>query len=221
MRFSRGKPHRAQAPIELPEHGAVVTLAPAGGSRIPARVIESGEGTLLVAITVPADPLTPAQLQALVVEFQGPTGRVHLTGTAAMEDPADPDVLRIDEPRAIDVVQEREYVRVRSARPALVFGGPDLVQIDSCTVDISGGGFLLAGADMLSVGDQVHFQIDLAAGESPVCGTGKVVRIDPTGHRGVAFDEIKDLDRRRLVRYIFECQRAELRMGLEVGHHGD
>lgn len=205
----------------LPEHGDTVTLVPSSGSKIPARVIESAPGTLLVAIMVPIEPLSPSQLQALALEFQGPTGRVHLTGTASVEDPSDPDVLRIDEPRSIDVVQEREYVRIRSARPALVFGGPDLVQIDSCTVDVSGGGFLLAAADALTIGDQVHFKLDLTAGEPPVCGTGKVMRIDPAGHRGIAFEEISDLDRRRLVRYIFECQRAELRLGLEVERHGD
>jgi hypothetical protein len=80
---------------------------------------------------------------------------------------------------------------------------------------------MLAAADALRIGDQVHFQIDLAAGELPVCGTGKVVRIDPAGHRAIVFEEIKDLDQRRLVRYIFECQRAELRLGLEAERHGD
>jgi hypothetical protein len=217
----RGKADSASPVLELPGHGDTVTLVPFTGSKIPARVLESGRGMLQVAITVPVEPLSPRQLEALVVEFQGPNGRVHLTGTASVEDPSDPDVLRIDSPRSIDVVQEREYVRIKSARPALVFGGPDLIQIESCTVDISGGGFLLAAADALKIGDQVHFQIDLAAGEPPVCGTGKVVRIDPHGHRGVGFDEIKDLDQRRLVRYIFECQRAELRLGLEVERHGD
>ena len=211
----------ASSGFELPEHGDAVTLAPASGPKIPARVIEAGAGTLLVAITVPVEPLSPRQLEALAIEFQGPTGRVHLTGTAIVEDPSDPDVLRINDPRSIDVLQERDYVRIRAARPALVFGGPDLVQIESCTVDVSGGGFLLAAADALNIGDEVHFQLDLTAGEPAVCGTGKVVRIDPTGHRGIVFDEIKDLDRRRLVRYIFECQRAELRLGLEVERHGD
>lgn len=217
----RAKAERAAAAIELPERAAMVTLVPASGAKIPARVLESGHGTLLVAITVPVEPLRPRQLEALVVEFQGPNGRVRLTGTASVEDPSDPDVLRLDSPRSIDVVQEREHVRIKSARPALVFGGPDLIQIESCTVDISGGGFLLAAADVLELGDEVHFQIELAAGEHPVCGTGKVVRIDPAGHRAIAFDEVKDLDRRRLVRYIFECQRAELRMGLQVERHGD
>ena len=218
--LTRGKGKAAHASVELPDHGQAITLVPPTGSKIPARVIASETGSLLVAISVPVEPLTPKQLESLVVEFQGPGGRVHLTGTASV-DASDADVLRIEDPRSIDVVQERENVRIKSARPALVFGGPELIQIESCTVDLSGGGFLLAGAEALNVGDEVHFQVDLAAGERPICGTGKVVRIDPHGHRGIVFDEVTDLDRRRLVRYIFECQRAELRLGLEAERHGD
>lgn len=227
MKFPRpgtgghGKAAHPSGPIELPERSATVTLVPARGARIPARVLESGDGTLLVAITVPTSPLSASQLEGMVVEFQSPSGRMHFEGEAFIEDPTDPDVLRIDSPRSIDVVQEREYVRIRSVRSALVFGGPNLTQIDSYTVDISGGGFLLGGAEALQVGDEVQFQIELNPGELPVCGTGRVMRIDLQGHRGIAFESIKDLDRRRLIRFIFECQRVELRMGLEVERHGD
>ncbi|HLH14993.1 MAG TPA: PilZ domain-containing protein [Solirubrobacteraceae bacterium] len=219
----RGKQQKAAdaGSIELPRRAESVTLVPFTGARIPARVVESSPQSLLIAIAVHVQPLTTRQLHALVVEFQGESGRVHLTGDAVVPDPSEPEVLRVDEPRALDVVQDREFVRVRSARPALVFGGPELVQINSYTVDISGGGFLLAGADVLQVGDRLHFQLDLPDGELAVTGTGRVVRIDQQGNRGVVFDEIKELDRRRLIRYIFDCQRAELRMGLQVGRHAD
>ena len=50
----------------------------------------------------------------------------------------------------------------------------------------------------------------------PVTGSGRVVRIDVAGPaRRSTFIEISDLDRRRLVRFIFECQRAERRRGLD------
>jgi hypothetical protein len=221
MKFGKGKEQKQSATVELPGRSDKITIVPLSGARVPARVIEAQTGTLLVAITVPIDPLSNAQLQALLIEFQGPKGRVHLTGTASIADPSEPDVLRIDDPREIDTVQEREYVRIRSARPALVFGGPEMIQINSHTVDISGGGFLLSAADALKVGDRVHFQLELPEGELPIAGSGKVVRVDPNGHRGIVFDDdIKELDRRRLIRYIFDCQRVELRRGLEVGRHG-
>jgi PilZ domain len=222
MKFGRGKADTPHAAIELPERSQTVTLIPPKGARIPARVLDSGQQcSLLVAITVPTPPLSASQLEGLVVEFQGPQGRVHLEGAATIDDPSDPDVLRIESPRSIDVVQEREHVRIKSMRSALVFGGPNLTQINSYTVDLSGGGFLLAGADALMIGDEVQFQIELNPGELPVCGSGKVMRIDLHGHRGIAFESIKDLDQRRLIRFIFECQRAELRLGLDVERHGD
>ena len=37
----------------------------------------------------------------------------------------------------------------------------------------------------------------------------------PANVRAICFDEIAEGDHRRLVRYIFECQRAERRRGLE------
>ncbi len=46
------------------------------------------------------------------------------------------------------------------------------------------------------------------------------MRTDGQGRLGVVFDEISDLDRRRLVRFIFECQRAERRRGLDKGTDG-
>jgi hypothetical protein len=221
MKFGRGKEQKESPTVDLPGRSDTITIVPLSGARIPARVIEAGAGTLSVAIMVPVEPLSNAQLQALLIEFHGPNGRVHLTGTATIADPSEPDVLRIEDPRAIDTVQEREYVRIRSARPALVFGGPEMIQINSYTVDISGGGFLLSGAEALSVADRVHFQLDLPEGELPITGSGRVVRIDPNGHRGIVFDDIKELDRRRLIRFIFDCQRVELRRGLEVERHGD
>ena len=41
------------------------------------------------------------------------------------------------------------------------------------------------------------------------------MRTDLQGHRALCFDEIGDGDHRRLVRFIFDCQRAERRRGLE------
>ena len=53
-------------------------------------------------------------------------------------------------------------------------------------------------------------------------GTGKVVRVDGQGRRAVEFDSITELDRRRLIRFIFECQRAERQRGLEPdGRNGN
>jgi hypothetical protein len=214
MRLGRAK-SEASKPIALPGRSENVLLATTAGERIPARVIERGVNTLLVAIIVPTKPLSAAELEGMVLEFLTSGGRVRLQGTVRIEDPAEPELLRVDEPRSIEVLQQREYVRIGAARPVLVYAGTDRLQVQSFTVDLSGGGFLLAGPDTLKIGDQVQFQLTITPGEPQVSGSGTVVRSDSRGRRAVAFDQISDLDRRRLVRFLFECQRVERRRGLE------
>ncbi len=211
--LGRGTPEKTK-PVALPERSQSVTLYPRGGDGITARVLESSPDSLLVAIMIPVGRLSAAQLDGLVLEFVAPQGRVRLTGTVSIEDPSDPDVLRLDGPRSVEVLQEREFVRIMSARPAVVYGGAGKPSVQSFTVDLSGGGFLLAGPDSLRMGEEVKFQITLTPGVLQISGTGKVVRIDAQGRRAVAFTDISELDRRRLVHFIFECQRAERQRGL-------
>jgi PilZ domain len=215
MKFGRGSSAKS-TPVSLPGRSHTVTLVPNGGRSLPARVLESAPDSLLVAIMVPSEPMSFKQLEGMVLEFTDQQGRVRLTGAAAIDDPSDPDVLRIDHPRSVEVLQEREYVRIKSARPALVYGLPDQAPMQSYTVDVSGGGFLLAGPDTLKIGDEVQFQLTLTPGVLQVTGTGRVVRVDNQGRRGVAFESISELDRRRLIRFIFECQRSERQRGLET-----
>lgn len=113
-------------------------------------------------------------------------------------------------------VQRREYVRVMSARPVLVYRGRDGRSVSSYTVDVSGGGMMLAGPDTLRPGEQISFRLTIVQGEQPIEGWAQVVRGDRGGRRCVAFTSIADLDRRRLVRFIFERQRIERQRGLEL-----
>jgi len=219
MKLGRSK-QQAQQPVVLPEVHHVVSLNLGGGGKVPARVLERAEDTMLLAITVPTRPLTPSQMAEMIIEYTGGRGRVRLRGTCVMEDPNDTDLVRVTSPRSVEVLQEREYVRIRSARPVLVYSAREQQQMQSYTVDVSGGGLLLAGPETLRVGEEVTFRLTLTPGVLPVSGTGHVVRTDGQGRLGVVFDEISDLDRRRLVRFIFECQRAERRRGLDKGTDG-
>jgi PilZ domain len=216
VKFGRGTEQKSK-PVALPDRGQTVTLVPRGGDAISARVLERAADALLVAIMVPIGPLSHRELEGMVLEFVAPQGRVRLSGTTTIEDPSDPDVLRIQSPRSIEVLQEREYVRINSTRPAIVYGKRGNTQVESYTVDLSGGGFLLAGPDTLKIGEEVQFQLTLTPGVLLISGTGEVVRVDRMGRRAVAFKSITELDRRRLIRFIFECQRAERQRGLQNG----
>jgi len=214
MRLGRAKP-TVSAPMTLPERGETVTLSTLAGGRIPARVLERTSDSVLVAVTVPTRPWTPAQLKDMIMECSNARGRLRLRGTFAVEDPADPDVLRLLSPRSIELLQQRHHVRIEAARPVIVYGARGGAQAESFTVDLSGGGFLLAGPESLSLGEEVRFRLTLTPGMVPVTGTARVVRTTDEGRSALAFESISDLDRRRLVRFIFECQRDERHRGIK------
>ena len=135
-------------------------------------MLESGPEALRVATLLSARALGPRELAGLIVEYGSPRGRVQLTGAAAMRDPSEPDVIRVDGPLTVDVLQERDFVRVSSARPVLVYMGPDREQIQSFTVDLSGGGLLLAGPDTLQIGEQIDFRLTVSQDSPPITGRG-------------------------------------------------
>ena len=137
-----------------------------------------------------------------------------------VENPADPDILRIAQPRTVEVLQQREFVRINATQPVVIYIGKEMIRVDSFTVDVSGGGFLLAGPDTLQIGESISFQLTLAAEAEPITGRAAVVRVDSMGRRGVVFEDISDADQTRLVHFIFECQRKELQRGLKGGGGG-
>jgi c-di-GMP-binding flagellar brake protein YcgR len=115
------------------------------------------------------------------------------------------------------IPQRRSYVRIEAGRPVIVYHGRHGEQLQSLTVDLSGGGLLLDAADTLSIGEEVDFRLTLAPDTTPVKGTARVVRITPEGRCGLAFESITDLDRRRLVRFMFERERDERHRGIGPG----
>jgi c-di-GMP-binding flagellar brake protein YcgR len=182
--------------LKLPKRSATVTLTRDSGERIQARVVEREEDSLLVGVMFRTErPLHAGSLDDIVLEYASHRGRVRVRGTVTLEDS---DLLRFRELCSTEVLQEREYVRVKATRPVMVCTGGSQGTVRSYSVDLSGGGMLLAGPNTLKI-----------------AGSGTVVRTDSRGHRAISFEDIGEGDHRRLVRFIFECQRAERRRGLE------
>jgi len=213
MRLRRAKQQESK-PLDLPDRGEPVIVATSTGGHMPARVAELKGDTLLVAISVPIKPFSARDLDGMQVLFNNEHGRIRLSGEFSVEDPSEPGVLRVRHPRSIEVLQERQYVRIKSARPVIVYRAGDEMEVTSFSVDLSGGGILLAGPDNLKAGDEVRFSLSIQPGYASVTGKGRVVRCDEQGRNAVCFEQISDFDRRRLVRFIFECQRQERRRGL-------
>jgi PilZ domain len=209
---------RPRGKLALPERFDSVTIVRPSGERIQAQVSEREPDGLLVALLFRAEtPLDSEPLEELVLEFTNPHGRARVKGAVTL---VERELLRFSALHSVEVVQQREYVRVLSTRPVLVLTSSSQGTVQTYTVDLSGGGLLLAGPDALRVGEQVRFRLTLAKGSPPIEGVGTVVRTDVQGRRALCFDEIAAGDHRRLVHFIFDCQRAERRRGLREGGRG-
>jgi c-di-GMP-binding flagellar brake protein YcgR len=117
------------------------------------------------------------------------------------------------------VSQRREFVRFKANRPVLVYMGRDRRPVQTYAVELAGGGLLLAGPDVLKIGEDIEFRLTLTPESEPIIGMGRVVRSDVKGRRAITFTEMSDLNRRRVVRFIFASERAERRRMLEADEH--
>jgi PilZ domain len=200
------------ADFEMPRPQQPATLVMPDGERLPARIAGDEDGALLVLAMVRlGSDLTAERLQRTELEISGDKGVVRLGGAVSMQQD---ELLRFAALRSIDVVQRREYVRVKASRQVLVTFSGSSSAIESYSVDLSGGGMLLGGLDHVRVGEQIGFRLITEPDGPHITGTGRVVRSDAGGRRAVAFDSISEGDRRRLIKFLFECQREERRKGL-------
>ena len=155
-----------------------------------------------------------------MLEFVEPAaGACGCAEPCASQDPASPELLRLDDPRSVEVLQEREYVRIRSARPVLVYTAREAVPGAELHRRRQRRRAAARGpGDAGGSASELKFRLTLTPGVPPVTGTGRVVRVDAQGRRAVAFDATQRRSTaRRLVQFIFECQRAERRRGLDRG----
>lgn len=199
-------------PLQLPSRHAPVEVQMPDGTCLHARVAGQEGEELLILLLVPFErPMGQAQLREIVLEQTGPSGVIRIAGDGSTQDG---ELLRLANLHALDVLQRREYVRVRATCPVVIRIAGASTPIESSSVDLSGGGMLVGGLDHLRVGEHVDFRLTTAPDAPPITGSGTVVRMEADGRRAIAFDSISEGNQRRLVRYLFECQREERRKGL-------
>ncbi len=192
-----------------PELRQDVLLTLPGRETYGARVTRVSDDEVVLVLMLDArGPLTPGDFVPMVLEYPGSRGLVRLEGHGAV---ATRDLVRFRLDGDGDVLQRRDFVRVRVVRPlALAPVQPDdsLGEwVDTLTANLSGNGLLAAGPETLEIGDPVCFRVSTTSGEPPVEGRGRVARVTDAGQRGIAIEELDAEARRRLVRFIFECER--------------
>ncbi len=208
---------KPQEPARLPPDGEQGRLLLPGGEVMPVRVAESGDGMLrLVYLLAPQTPLK-AGGDPPVLEWSSARGIVRLAGTVVWEAP---DLVRFEVQDMIDLQQRREHVRVHAPRPVVLEFEQSARELGTFAIDLSGGGVLLAGPDTLQIGDRLRFRLLLDSSGAAIEGTGHVVRYGPGGYRAIAFSDVTATDRERLIRFIFEFERASRRVRTDAPPRG-
>jgi PilZ domain len=178
-------------------------LTTAAGEELPVRTFKRGKDVVLVVLVDSNEHDEDDRVPSADLEYTSVRGVVRLHGEAVFEDRS---LIRFEADGPADVSQRRSFVRVTSPQP-VTLEAEDVRRL-AYTVDLSGGGMLLVGADELQPGQHIPFSMALGGRPAPVRGIARVVRIRDDGKRALVFEEIADEDRQRLIRFVFECMRT-------------
>jgi c-di-GMP-binding flagellar brake protein YcgR len=203
--------------VKGPGIGQSVHLIGPSGATLDARVKDASTGSFLLRLdgVVAGDPLELlADDKAVSLEFTNRRGVCRILGTA--EAAAGESILRVEATGTIELIQRRDYVRVEAYVPVTYQpDGPVGWTATAHTTDVSGGGFQIAQADGLRLGDMRRFTLELGEGEDPVQAVAVPVREVDERAFGMRFIEIVERERQRLVRWVF----ARERLARQIARH--
>lgn len=179
-------------------------LTTPSGEELPVRTFERGEEVVLVVLVNIDDERDSDAQESAKLEYTSRRGLVKLRGEAVFEDKS---LVRFHPDGDAEVVQRRDFVRVDTPHPVTVESAEEGARRVH-TLDLSGGGMLLADDETLEVDQTIRFAISVVRTELPVEGIARVVRIREDGKRALMFEQIAEHDRQRLIRFVFECMRT-------------
>jgi hypothetical protein len=198
-------------PLPEARQDVVITLPDRSQYRGRVSKVTDEEIVVVLMLVDTRHPLTLGDASPMIVEYPAARGLVRLEGRGTV---ATHDLVRFHHEGAVDIVQRRDFVRVRVVRPlAIAAIGEDGMPgewADALTVNVSGNGLLAsswAGSEHTGVGTPLAFRLTAADGEPPIEGQGRVARIGDDGQRGIAIEQIDRESRRQLVRFVFEQER--------------
>jgi hypothetical protein len=193
---------------------AVHVIAPSGAT-IDARVKDAATNSFLLRFDGgDPDPLELLADRQVSLEFTNRRGVCRVIGDATAA--PGPDALRVTATGTIELIQRRDYVRVEAFVPVSYKpDGPDSWTVTANTLDVSGGGFQIAEADGLRLGDMRRFRLELGEGEDDLEAVASAVREAGDGAFGMRFVEILESERQRLVRWVF----ARERLARQIARH--
>lgn len=201
----------APAPINLPV-GEKVSVRLQYVGALPATVEAVAPGLLTVALAVPDNRVNRLEGTEVAVECTSSRGIQRFGGRLVLRGRS--DVFDIEVGGDMERIQRREWARVGTVVPVRVeiVDEPDLEGGETSTLNLSGGGVLILDPWRLPLGIDARVEIVIDAGQPPIRALARVVRDAGPEHKGLRFDDIEPQDSERLMRFVRERERAELRM---------
>jgi hypothetical protein len=198
------------APVMLPAGRKVIVRVPYVGA-LPATVEASAPGRLTVALAV-----TDARLQRLdgsdvAIESTTQCGIRRFTGRLSL---AGGELLDIALHGEAERIQRREWARVGAVVPVRVTPVQDrtIAGGETTSLNVSGGGVLIRDVWRLPLGLDVRIEIVIDPAQPPVRALARVVRDGGPDQKGLRFEDVPPVDAERLMRFVRQRERAELRV---------
>ena len=203
----------APAPLNLPV-GQKVSVRLQYVGALPATVEAVTPTALTVALAVPDARINRLGGSDVAVEATSARGIQRFGGRLVLRGRS--DVFDIEVGGDMERIQRREWARVGSVIPIRVelIDEPDIEvgNGETQTLNLSGGGVLIRDPWRLPLGVDARVEITIEATQPPVRALARVVRDAGPERKGLRFDDIEPQDSERLMRYVRERERAELRM---------
>lgn len=178
---------------------------------LPATVEAAEPGALRVVLAVADSRVRRLGGSEVSVEVTTGRGIQRYVGTLDL-DRGGAEVLRIVISGDAERIQRREWVRVEAVVPVRVHAVDEPIDGETTTVNVSGGGILVADKWHMPMGIDVRVEVQTEPGAEPVRALGRVVRDPGNDQKGIRFVDIGREDEERLVRFIRERERAALRL---------
>jgi hypothetical protein len=203
----------APASINLPA-GQKVSVRLQYVGALPATVEATTATSLTVALAVPDARINRLDGTDVAVESTSSRGIQRFSGRLVLRGRS--DVFDIEVGGDMERIQRREWARVGTCIPIRVelVDEPDL-EIgtgQTQTLNLSGGGVLINDPWRLPLGVDTRVELTIEPSQPPVRALARVVRDAGPERKGLRFDDIEPQDSERLMRYVRERERAELRM---------
>ena len=196
----------------LLEHGEQVSVVLPHVGHLPATVETVQGSAIKLVLAVPDDRVKRLDGHGVAIEKTTARGVQRFTGLLSVAG-AKGELLTVTVDGDAERVQRRNFVRVSAVVPINIISLEKGVTAgETTTLNVSGSGVLVKDKWHLPLGVDVRLEISLEQGAEPVRALGRVVRFSAEDEKGIRIEDMSRSDEDRMIKFIRERERNELRL---------